>query len=615
MLDTKTFFRPYNINDDRDLTDMFVDVLLNELPREEQMKFYCWWKHRDVVSLLAYQVDYSKCWSPREFAALRQVLSLFQKDDSLDIGVDKELNGLRKFLDAEYRCKQFNDEIRLGQHDGRLRNSDREALLFSASYKFRRILNDDSCPSIEDLPCAFGPGANTNVRGKTSARRKLNAQPCCSKELKPLYLDILKTYPTWLTQHSLPTVVHGVLSFVSKNAEVKRSIMMEPGLNGFIQKGIGSVIRESFLRETGIDLRHSQDIHRDLAMEGSLTQSFGTLDEVSASDMIAYMLVSELSGERWFDLLASCRTGTVDYSYKGSDGKEIKTVTLELEKFSSMGNGFTFELESVIFYSIAWGAIFNFDGSRNPLIRVYGDDIIVETQYFDVVAAALALCGFEVNTKKSYNSGFFRESCGGDFLYGIDIRPFYKKELWSPARLHGLYNFVYAKRGTESFFPELMKIAQVYLALTQETLFWGPEGYGDGHLHDESWFIGSRARSDYDDHYSRSKVVKWLARQTCDSLETNHFFSVIAVPKKDRAPLKIGDRLFPYYSLKPSSEKEDLLAYLDGRKRLHDPYSLRGQEAARRIVIQQPGHLPVIQFIFDIEEALVVLTKAQDNDV
>jgi len=95
------------------------------------------------------------------------------------------------------------------------------------------------------------------------------------------------------------------------------------------------------------------------------------------------------------------------------------------EMFSSMGNGFTFELESLLFWAIVKTTCY-LTGTRG-IVSVYGDDIICPTEASNDVQWALEFFGFQVNTEKSFSTGPFRESCGGHYYDGFDITPFYVK--------------------------------------------------------------------------------------------------------------------------------------------------------------------------------------------
>jgi hypothetical protein len=84
-----------------------------------------------------------------------------------------------------------------------------------------------------------------------------------------------------------------------------------------------------------------------------------------------------------------------------------------LEKFSSMGNGYTFELESTIFAGCVFACV---PPSRWDDCSVYGDDLIVPQKYADRLVDCLETFGFKVNHKKSCLAGRFFESCGTDWF-------------------------------------------------------------------------------------------------------------------------------------------------------------------------------------------------------
>lgn len=107
----------------------------------------------------------------------------------------------------------------------------------------------------------------------------------------------------------------------------------------------------------------------------------------------------------------------------------MKNISIEqlliYEKISSMGNGFTFVLETLLFSSLVYGVV-KHHGFRwrdiLPFISIYGDDIVVPVDLANDVMRVLNLSGFQVNLKKSFMFGEIRESCGKDYLRGLDIR-------------------------------------------------------------------------------------------------------------------------------------------------------------------------------------------------
>lgn len=135
-----------------------------------------------------------------------------------------------------------------------------------------------------------------------------------------------------------------------------------------------------------------------------------------------------------------------------------------------MGNGFTFPLETLLFYSLVRACCGN-----EATVSVYGDDIICPVENIPLVFEVLQACGFLVNTSKSFWSGPFRESCGKDFLFGSDVRPLYVKRTLSAADAFVLHNG-YVRRGM----VEPARILRGFVS--DELALYGPDGFGDGHL-------------------------------------------------------------------------------------------------------------------------------------
>lgn len=271
-------------------------------------------------------------------------------------------------------------------------------------------------PEWDSLIGSFSGGASTSRQRTVShpANKYLGKAHVTEKALV-IFNDLVEDMPGWDTQSLEIEIVPGnVLFTVPKNADIDRVACKEPDLNMFMQKGLGSAIRRS-LKKVGIDL-NDQSINKDLARQGSISNDLATLDLSSASDSVSWGLVEELLPPCWFTLLDSLRSPITII-----DGEEHRN-----EMFSSMGNGFTFELESLLFYSLARTTAY-FEGVSG-VISVYGDDIIVPSRLSQLLSWVLGYFGFEVNAKKSFSDGPFRESCGGHFVNGLDVTPFYLRK-------------------------------------------------------------------------------------------------------------------------------------------------------------------------------------------
>jgi hypothetical protein len=429
-----------------------------------------------------------------DYRSATQIQALFKKNLDIDFGLDPLRAAWKAFIDAELHCRTVNEYFGLTPPFPVI-----SQVLTLARGKIKRVLGP--VPPLSRLRPRFGPGASTTIkRSKACPEYKLMSTLVCSNEMYPVVDSFLKETPEWVKQHSegyscgrrraaegetptagdpteldryttlewcgvkVPLVIDvGTLSFVEKNAKTHRPIVVEPLLNGFWQLGVGDYIKERLCIHANQNLRDQQR-NRDLARRGSLDGSLATIDLSSASDTIAFSVVFDLLPEPWVDLLSTLRTGVIYY-----DG-----IKLELEKFSSMGNGFTFELESLLFWAPASACTELRCGDQND-VSVYGDDIIVPTDVVDLLHICLHYCGFTVNTDKSYSDGPFRESCGADWLNGDDVRPIFKKDRLTIQWLFLFHNWS-MRRGeialaniAKSFIPEDFQIT-------------GPDGFGDGHL-------------------------------------------------------------------------------------------------------------------------------------
>jgi len=156
----------------------------------------------------------------------------------------------------------------------------------------------------------------------------------------------------------------------------------------------------------------------------ALDENLATIDLSDASNNIALKLVQFLCEEDWFQLFTMCRSSTTRFSLDepGDDGLFYKDVFLNL--FSSMGNGYTFELESIIFLAICRSVVPDYEWH---LIRIFGDDIICPQRYVERIIHVLELCGMVINRKKSFLAGLFFESCGHDYFNNHFVRPVFAR--------------------------------------------------------------------------------------------------------------------------------------------------------------------------------------------
>jgi len=282
----------------------------------------------------------------------------------------------------------------------------------------RNIIRDVLGPLHDEVVLgSFSGGASTS-RGRTVSHpaNKFAGEADITEEaldiLPVLYREV-PMFREYTTFSQLNVVKGNILFTVPKKTDIDRCACKEPDINMFLQKGVGRHIRRR-LRSVGINL-NDQSINRAYAHRGSLDGQLATLDLSSASDRISLEVVSTLLPPLWFTYLNCIRSQNVTI-----DGETYRT-----EMFSSMGNGFTFELESLIFYALCRATLY-FEGIPGVL-SVYGDDIIIPSRAFDIITFVLNKFGFVVNMDKSFHTGDFRESCGGHYHNGEDITPFFLK--------------------------------------------------------------------------------------------------------------------------------------------------------------------------------------------
>jgi hypothetical protein len=258
--------------------------------------------------------------------------------------------------------------------------------------------------------------------------------PICTTQsyLIPMYHRFISHFPEWARAEVQRASIHGEirvvaggpLSTVAKKRTIRRTVKKETTLEMFFQLGLGRLLTER-LRMLGIRLSRQPHYNKMLAREGSVSGRYATIDLKSASDRIAKRMVRE-----FFPVLA-CKAGSIS-----AQTADIRGQQTPLNMISTMGNGFTFPLQTLIFVMVVHAAAAHVYGSRQKLRNgswgVFGDDIVVPVELYTSVCRLCTLLGFEVNVDKSFANGSFRESCGGDYLNGVNVRGLYIKSLKRP---------------------------------------------------------------------------------------------------------------------------------------------------------------------------------------
>lgn len=409
--------------------EAFAHRLWEVLDTPVSLKLSCLAKAEQWVDVAGASIDPMSYRHQADFYVDHLATSAIRKWENMPTGIDKEQVAFEKFIEAEEICALTNERL---CPSGEYKSASRlpahvNAVMFTATRKIASIL-PNVVPDVEDLMLRFGPGAATGVRGDTSAYNKLHSVPECTDAMLPILGSLIFTLPTWFPDgfHDVDLVEGSELFFVPKNALTYRSCCFEPLLNGMMQRAYGKVIRQG-LRRYGVNL-NDQSVNQRLARSAA-THGLATVDFSMASDTIASALVWDLLPFEWAEALDNVRSP----SFKYGDAERT------FEKFSSMGNAYTFELESLIFYALAVSCCealgIRYNTGAN--LHVYGDDVIIPREAFDLYQEVCSHAGFSINPEKSYAKGPFYESCGTDYFLGHDVRPFFlKKGLTS---LQGMY--------------------------------------------------------------------------------------------------------------------------------------------------------------------------------
>lgn len=362
--------------------------------------------------------------TPLKFKADYQIASLDKRYRyRKDIYSDNELKALAvsKFCDVQDRLGAL-DWVTLRQ------DLDLKRVLSLARQYCSHVLgdfDDDLCHN----KAQFGSGASVGVKAREAHLAQRFVIPITgSKEQISWWrseYDSCPHFQQWLesmygiTDTSDPRIYKEVdtlaLTFVPKNHKSLRAILPNTTIGTYQSRGVGEIIRDRLKAVSRLDIRKLQHIHRVCAWSSSIGRRHVTMDLSSASDSISEGLLETLLPADWFSFLKGNRIGTVVV-----DGNVIQSNT-----FCTMGIGYTFELQTLVFLSLIWACQATNDKFMRPTwISVYGDDLIFGSHLDSQVRDVFGKVGICVNEDKTFNEVPFRESCGGDYYRGWDVRPF-----------------------------------------------------------------------------------------------------------------------------------------------------------------------------------------------
>jgi hypothetical protein len=284
----------------------------------------------------------------------------------------------------------------------------------------------------QELDCKHGPGA---VAEGYSANQKWKAFYSSLSDLDSKLVSSGYDVVSYLHRDREPlflcnTHKSDVARFVAvpKSSTSLRAITVEPYLNQFVQQGLNAHLRNKIehcsVMSNCLTLT-TQEPNQKLALEGSRTGAWVTVDLSSASDLLSTSLVECVFANRprYLSALLSCRTPSVN----------VDKHVVNLQKYAGMGNATTFPVQSCVFALVALASMIPLHkrvtikelAALALNIHVFGDDIIIKREYYSGFADWISSCGLVINRKKTFFKGDFRESCGVDAYKGYDVTPVY----------------------------------------------------------------------------------------------------------------------------------------------------------------------------------------------
>lgn len=368
----------------------------------------------DFVSSLREALDEIVENSPRDIRAVTarsMFLSKFM-DDEVVSAEDKETAAIVKWLNVERLNSRTNTRLLLNQWDTDFGWATSSLIIF----KMRDLITNTlgRAPSPDQLRLSVTNGASTRVnRGFTARYQKVSGSMHCSTSCLPLWLEFASgtLFGVRLANIDIELMERSMLLTVPKKTEIDRVIAKEPDCNALLQRAVGLVMRDRLLK-VGLDLR-DQTRNQKLALLGSQSGKLATIDFSSASDTLTTQLVCLLLPHDWWMLLAATRVSET----------VVRGTNHSFELWSSMGNGYTFELETLIFWALA-RVVCAFSGVKGK-ISVYGDDVILPSDAAKRYMRVSRWFGFMPNEAKSFVDGYYRESCGKHYSRGYDVTPFF----------------------------------------------------------------------------------------------------------------------------------------------------------------------------------------------
>jgi hypothetical protein len=399
---------------------------------------------RYIASGVSPSLDLVQEARPSQVASRSLVRSLTKKFRD-EITTSAEDAAYEKFIRINNRCAEWSLNLQFSWEEELVGLLKQE--LYDFFHPNGELLVDNEHAIFDRGRC--GPGASLGANGVDFYTKLF------SSNLTATSLDVYYQYAAWcaadpnwrdaeftrLTTFGLPNITcESQVTFVPKNRDTLRSICTEPSLNMFAQLGLGAILEDRLSSRFGIRLSDQPERNAELARLGSIDGAISTIDLESASDSMSLAMLDEVLPQWVFDTLCTYRCPFT----------KVRGERVLLHMISTMGNGFTFPLQTIVFaccvQAVAkqMGVSLRRTDSVLPLWGVFGDDIALPTPMSDRLIRLLNILGFQVNSEKSFTDkyGTFRESCGHDYFRGHDVRGVYIRTLRSPQSRYTAINLL-----------------------------------------------------------------------------------------------------------------------------------------------------------------------------
>lgn len=353
--------------------------------------------------------------------------------DPLDKDESRSLDALLKFLEMGIHIRESDERLTLPLEGRPCRTDTSISRVLKRAKSLIKFVLGSFETELWFQACKHGPGSSIGVSfSDTSLEAKFSLPMSATKKAIPL-LDEYLLYDVQLVEavkafHGnspigewYDEVMGSRATTVPKTASIDRMIAVEPTGNMFLQQGLMSYMYDK-LKEVGLDVVSLPSLHVKRARLASITSNEATIDWSCASDTVSYKLLGYLLPPDWFDVCDKVRSPSI-FIHDG---------WIDCPMFATMGNAVTFPLETLVLWAIGHATLLESQGTYSSFpewesllkVSVFGDDCIVPSTIARQFIENCRAVGFVVNEKKTFINGSFRESCGGDFLHGQDVRPF-----------------------------------------------------------------------------------------------------------------------------------------------------------------------------------------------